>query len=34
MHRAQLFLRKLLVMMAFVSRRRAGECRSDTQNPD
>src|SRR6266849_10982607 len=34
MHRAQLFLRKLLVMMTFVSRRRAGECRGNTQNPD
>jgi hypothetical protein len=26
MHRAQLFLREFLVMMTFVSRRRAGEC--------
>src|SRR5216684_6450365 len=34
MHRAQLFLRKLLVMMSFVSRRRAGECRGNAQNPD
>ena len=34
MHRAQLFLREFLVMMPFVSRRRARECRGNTQNPD
>jgi hypothetical protein len=34
MHRAQLFLREFLVMMAFISRRGAGERRGNTQKPD
>ncbi len=34
MHRAQLFLREVFVMMPFVSRRRARECGGNTQNPD
>jgi len=34
MHRAQLFLRELLVMMTFVGRHLAGECRGNTQKPD